>query len=457
MKDQTRRDKEEQVTDLDNLNPTVEKDVQRVSQTPALGENLLEQILASENVRTAWERVRRNAGAPGVDGVTIEDFPTQTREQWKGICEAIKEGRYQPSPVRRCFIPKASGGERPLGIPCVVDRVIQQAIAQILEPLFDSGFSESSFGFRPKRSTHQAVEQVQSYIQEGYVITVEIDLKSFFDEVNHDMLMNRVARKIRDKRVLRLIGNYLRAGVSYHGVIEPTTKGVPQGGPLSPLLANILLDDLDKELERRKHRFARYADDFVIQVKSVRAGERVKQSITHFLEKKLKLRVNNDKSKAGHNSKCSFLGFSFYSGGRIRLTDKAIDTFKHRIRLLTGRSRGVSIERRIAELNRYLTGWFNYFGISKYYKPIQELDEWIRRRIRMCLLKQWRYVRRKVSQLTKLGAPLGRAIANAMSPCSYWAQARFLSAQMGLTNQYLHNQLGLVSLRNLWLFLHYSS
>lgn len=238
--------------------------------------------------------------------------------------------------------------------------------------------------------------------------------------------------------------------------VEATTKGVPQG-PLSPLLANILLDDLDKELEKRGHRFARYADDFIIQVKSIRAGERVKKSITRFVERKLKLKVNNQKSKAGHNSKCAFLGFTYYSKGHIRLLDKVLMDFKHRVRQITGRSRGISIENRIAELNRFVRGWFNYFGISEYWKPIPELDEWIRRRIRMCLLKQWRYVRRKVSQLTKLGAPLVRTIANAMSASSYWAQARFLSAQMGLTNNYLHKTLGLVSIRELWVNLHYST
>ena len=443
------------MTNSERLNPAVEQDVRRVSQTPALGENQLERILSSENVRRAWEQVRRNAGSPGVDGITVDEFPEHTRKHWSSIRKAIIEGTYRPSPVLRCFIPKSSGGERPLGIPTVLDRVIQQAIAQILEPSFEPEFSDSSFGFRPGRSAHQAVEQIQSFIQQGRTISVEVDLKSFFDEVNHDVLMNRIARKCRDKRVLGLVGRYLRAGVSVDGKIEATAKGVPQGGPLSPLLANILLDDLDRELEKRGHRFARYADDFVVQVKSVRAGERVKKSITRFVERKLKLKVNNEKSKAGHNSKCSFLGFTFYAKGCIRWLDKALEEFKHRVRKITGRSCGTSIESCIAELNRYLAGWFNYFGISEYWKPIPELDEWIRRRIRMRLLKQWRYARKKVSELTKLGAPLRRAIANAMSPSSYWAQARFEAAQMGLTNNYLHQKLGLVSIRDLWINLHY--
>ena len=443
------------MTHSKTLRPAVDTESRRVPGKPALGEVLLERILSSENILRAWNKVKENGGAPGVDGITVEDFPEYARKNFNNIRRAIYEGKYKPSPVKRCFIPKRSGGERPLGIPTVTDRVIQQAIAQVLEPLFDPGFSESSFGFRPGRSAHQAVKQIQSFIKDGYTISVEVDLKSFFDEVNHDLLMNRLSRKCKDKRVLRLIGRYLRAGVLVDGAVEATSKGVPQGGNLSPLLSNIMLDDLDRELEKRGHKFARYADDFVIQVRSKRAGERARESITHFVEQKLKLKVNHTKSSSGHNSKCKFLGFTFYSGGRIRITDEALQEFKHRVRQITGRSRFVSIKSRIAELNRFTTGWFQYFGISEYWRPIPELDEWIRRRIRMCLIKGWRHVRTKVRELTKLGAPLGRAIANAMSPCSYWAQARFLAAQCGLTKSYLHGTLGLVSIRNLWTSLHY--
>jgi len=456
-KDRTSSNKKEQMTNSKNLDPIVEEGSRRASSKPALEEVVLERILSSENILLAWKQVKRNGGAGGIDGMTVEQFPEWARENFNNIRKSIYEGKYKPSPVKRCFIPKRSGGKRPLGIPTVTDRVIQQAIAQVLNPIFDPGFSESSFGFRPGRSAPQAVKQIQTYIKEGYTIRVEVDLKSFFDEVNHDALMNRVARKCRDKRVLKLIGKYLRAGVWVDGEVEPTSKGVPQGGNLSPLMSNIMLDDLDKELEKRGHRFARYADDFVIQVKSKRAGDRVKQGITSFVERKLKLKVNQGKSSSGHNSKCSFLSFTFYSKGRIKLTDEALDEFKYKVRKLTGRSRSVSIERRIAELNRFITGWFQYFGISQYWKPIPALDEWIRRRIRMCLLKQWRYVRTKVRNLTKLGAPLGRAIANAMSPCSYWAQARFMSAQAGLTNKHIHSTLGLVSIRELWISFHYAT
>ena len=271
----------------DSTDKTRRRDV-----TSALNDNIMERVLASENVKRAWLQVRRNRGAPGIDGMTVLEFPTYARNHWQEIRQALLEGKYRPSPVRRVEIPKSSGGKRKLGIPTVIDRVIQQAIAQILNPVFDPEFSESSFGFRPKRSAHDAVKAVREHISSGGSAAIEVDLEKYFDTVNHDVLMARVARKIRDKRVLKLIGLYLRAGVLVDGVKEQTREGVPQGGPLSPLLANILLDDFDKELERRKHKFARYADDFVILVKSKRAGERVKLSVTRFLEKKLKLKIN---------------------------------------------------------------------------------------------------------------------------------------------------------------------
>lgn len=439
------------------LDQTMEKENQRVDETPALGEDLLEQILSNDNVKRAWKRVKANHGACGVDGMDVDKFPEYARSHWRSIRQALREGKYRPLPVRRCFIPKSSGGQRPLGIPSVLDRVIQQAIAQILEPTFDPGFSESSFGYRPKRSAKQAVTQIQSFIREGYTVAVQVDLKSFFDEVNHDGLMTRLGRKVRDKRVLKLIGLYLRAGVEVNGVVEQTKKGVPQGGPVSCLLANIMLDDLDVELEKRGHRFARYCDDFVIMVRSIRAGKRVESNITRFVERKLKLRVNTEKSKVGHNSKCSFLGFTFYRGGRIRLTDEALERFKQKIRKLTGRSWGVSMEYRIGALNRYIKGWMNYFGISEYYSPIPELDQWIRRRIRMCLMKQWRSGRRRVKELRKLGSPVGATICVVARHRSYWALAKHSAIQMGLTNSYIHNVLGLVSIKNLWVSFHYSS
>jgi len=440
------------------LDQTMEKENQRVDEMPALGEDLLEQILSNDNVKRAWQRVKANHGACGIDGMDVDEFPEYARSHWKEIRQALREGRYRPLPVRRCFIPKSSGtGQRPLGIPRILDRVIQQAIAQILEPIFDPGFSESSFGYRPKRSAKQAVAQIQSYIKEGYTIAVNVDLKSFFDEVNHDALMTRLGRKVRDKRVMRLIGLYLRAGVSIDGVVEQTRKGLPQGGNLSPILSNVMLNDLDVELGKRGHRFARYCDDFVTMVRSMRAGERVNKSITRFIEQRLKLAVNTENSTVGHNTKCSFVGFTFYRGGRIRLTNKALETFKHKIRKLTGRSWGVSMEYRIAALNRFLQGWMNYFGISEYYSPIPELDQWIRRRIRMCLMKQWRSGRKRVKELRKLGSPVGATICVAARHRSYWALAKHSAIQMGLTNSHIHKVFGLVSIKNLWVTLHYSS
>lgn len=426
----------------------------RTLEYPASTESMMERVLRSSNVNRAWQQVKRNHGAPGCDGMTVEEFPTYARECWEGIRTNLKEGKYLPLPVRRVEIPKPSGGVRLLGIPTVIDRVIQQAIAQSLEPIFDPGFSESSFGFRPGRSAHQAVKKVREDISAGYSVAVEVDLKKFFDEVDHDVLMVRLARKVRDKTLLRLIRSYLKAGVSNNGIIEPTHKGVPQGGPLSPLLANIVLDDLDKELENRGHLFARYCDDFVIMAKSKRAGDRIKTSITRFLEKKLKLKVNSDKSKVGKANKCKFLGFTF-PGKTIRWTDDAFQDFKHRLRKLTGRSSGVSMQYRIAELNRYIRGWMNYFGISRYYSPIPELDTWLRRRIRMCRWKQWRYARTKVRELLKLGTDRRTAIWTAISRKSYWHLSRSLATQTGMTNDWINRKLGLVSIRELWIQFHY--
>ncbi len=438
-----------------SLSPKGVQNLRDVPSTPALDENILERILSSANVKRAWERVKSNKGAPGVDGVTIEEFPTQTRKHWVEIRRAILEGRYQPSAVKRCFIPKQNGKKRPLGIPTVLDRVIQQAIAQILEPIFDPGFSDSSFGFRPGCNAHQALRQTQTYTKEGFDTVVEVDLQSFFDEVNHHRLMNRVSLKVSDKRVLRLIGAYLKAGVWVDGIVEKTVKGVPQGGPLSPLLSNILLHDLDRELEKRGHRFSRYADDFVICVKSQRAGERVKESITRFCEKVLKLKVNREKSKVGKAIKSSFLGFSFFMKNKLRWKDSKLEDFKREVRRLTARSWGISIEDRIARLNQYLVGWMNYFGISEYYSPIPELDEWVRRRIRACLWKQWQSSNNRIRNLSALGAPKIRACVIAGSAKGPWACSRFLATQMGLTNKYLHETLKLVSIKDIWVRLHY--
>ena len=343
---------------------------------------------------------------------------------------------------------KPGGGTRLLGIPTVTDRVVQQAIAQVLTPIFDPGFSESSFGFRPGRNAHQAIRQVQAYVKAGWRMAVDLDLAKFFDNVDHDVLMNLVGRKIRDRRLLKLIGRCLRAGVLVGEHPEPSEVGTPQGGPLSPLLANIVLDELDRELNRRGHRFARYADDVIILVKSERAAQRVMRSITRYLETTLKLKVNPAKSQVAPMSECSFLGFTI-KGNKVRWTAKAQAHFKHRIRELTGRSWGVSMDYRLHKLGQYVRGWMGYFGISQYYSPVPELDDWIRRRIRMCYWKQWRWPRTKISHLVARGVKLKTAIQHGVSSKSWWHMARTLAVQQALSDAWLKAQ-GLVSVKDLW-------
>jgi RNA-directed DNA polymerase len=430
-------------------NPTGGVEGARRIAQPALHVALMEKVIAAENLRRAWKRVKANRGAPGIDGMHIEDFAAFAREQWPTIRERLSGGSYRPQPVRRVMIPKPGGGERPLGIPTVVDRLIQQAIAQVLTPIFDPEFSESSFGFRPDRSAHGALRQVQADIRAGYRIAVDLDLAKFFDNVRHDILMVRVARRVGDKRLLALIGRYLRAGVMVGETFEPSELGTPQGGPLSPLLTNILLDDLDRELERRGHRFTRYADDLLILVRSQRAGERVKTSITAYLGRWLKLPVNEQKSRVAPIDECTFLGFTFRKG-KLRWSESTFEDFKHRVRKLTGRSWGVSMAWRFHKLAQYLRGWMGYFGISQYYRPIPELDEWLRRRVRMCYWKQWRWVRTKVRNLLALGTGKRAAILTATSSKSYWHLSRTLATQTGMTNAWLEGR-GLVSIRALWM------
>jgi RNA-directed DNA polymerase len=427
--------------------------MRRVMDQPDPNENLLERVLSRDNVQKAWKRVKANKGAPGIDNMSIDDFPEFARARWDSIRDSLMAGTYQPSPVKRVEIPKPTGGTRPLGIPTVLDRVIQQAIYQVLMPIFDPDFSEFSDGFRPGRSAHDAVRKVRDYIRQGYRMAVDMDLSKFFDRVNHDVLMHRVARKIRDKRILRLIGKYLRAGVVIKGRLQKSRKGVPQGGPSSPLLANILLDDLDKELEKRGHKFVRYADDFVILVRTQRAGLRVKESITRFLERKLKLKVNQDKSRVSSTDQTNFLGFTF-KGTKIRWSDKSFREFKRRVKRPTGRSWFVSMEYRYKKLSQYIRGWMNYFGISEYYRPIPEIDQWLRRRMRMCYWKQWRRPRTKIRNLRKLGTSMKAALDVGLSRKGPWRLARTLATQTGMTNQWLKDQ-GLVSVKELWVKIHY--
>ena len=414
----------------------------------SFSQELLQAVLARDNLARAWKRVKANNGAPGIDGVTVEDWPDHARAHWPALREQLEGGRYRPQAVRRVEIPKTGGGMRMLGIPTVTDRVVQQAIAQVLTPIFDPTFSESSFGFRPGRNAHQAIRQVQAYVKAGWRIAVDIDLAKFFDTVNHDVVMNLLGRTIRDKPLLALIGRYLRAGVLVGEHIEPSEVGTPQGGPLSPLLANILLDQLDRELHRRGHRFARYADDMIILVKSERAAQRVMRSITRYLESSLKLTVNPAKSKVAPMSQCSFLSFTI-RGTKIRWTDKALAQFKQRVKEVTGRSWGVSMDHRLHKLGQYVRGWMGYFGISQYYSPVPELDDWLRRRIRMCYWKQWRWVRTKIRHLLDLGVSLKTAIQHGVSSKSYWHMARTPALQQALSNAWLKAQ-GLVSIKALW-------
>ncbi len=416
-------------------------------------DELLEQVLDRENMRKAWARVKANKGAAGVDGMSISKAAGFIRQNWGAICSTLENGRYKPMPVRRVLIPKPGGGSRPLGIPTVLDRMIQQAIAQVLTPLFDPHFSESSHGFRPGRSAHDAVRQVKKLFRSYYPIAVDADLSKFFDTVNHNLLMRCVAKRVKDERVLKLIRKYLQAEVMVDGLSEKVRMGVPQGGPLSPLLANILLDELDRELEKRGHKFVRYADDFIIMVKTKQAGERVFASIRKFLERELLLEVNETKSKVARLDECTFLGFSIIRG-KIRWSQKSEKEFKRRIKELTGRSWGVSMAYRLKKLREYMRGWIGYFGISEYYKPIPPLDQWMRRRLRMCYWKMWKRPKKRFKELRKLGLDDGQIKRVVSSRKGYWKLSRTLATNMGMGNAWLAEQ-GLISLKEQWSRIHY--
>jgi RNA-directed DNA polymerase len=412
---------------------------------PVEGGRLRERVIERENLRQALKQVKRNGGSPGVDGMTVEELPSYLRQHWPGIRQALLEGTYEPAPVRRVEIPKDGGGVRALGIPTVLDRFIQQALLQVLQTEWEGSFSEQSFGFRPGRSAHQAISCAQGYLRQGYSWVVDLDLEKFFDRVNHDKLMSRVRGRTQDRRVWRLIDRYLKAGVLVGGHYQPTSEGAPQGGPLSPLLANLLLDGLDKELERRGHRFVRYADDCNIYVRSVRAGQRVLASVTRYLEKELKLQVNVTKSAVERPWRRKFLGVGFtaFRPHRRRVAESAIERFKAEVRRLRGRTRGVNLSRVIAELRTYLMGWKGYFGYSETQSVFKELDSWTRRRLRCYLWKQGG--RRRYRELRARGVSRELAWNTVKSAHGPWRISRSPALAFALPAEYF-SSLGLPSL-----------
>jgi RNA-directed DNA polymerase len=421
----------------------------RTAQSPTQMDSLMEEVCQRDNLWQALKRVQANKGAPGVDGMTVHKLPKHLKRHWPKIREQLLAGNYQPQPVKRVEIPKPDGGVRKLGIPTALDRFIQQAVLQVLQARWDQSFSEHSYGFRPRRSAHQAVAQAQAYIAEGYGVTVDIDLEKFFDRVNHDMLMGRVAKRVDDKRVLKLIRAFLNAGVMENGLVSSSEEGTPQGGPLSPLLSNLMLDDLDRELERRGLRFVRYADDCNIYVRSRRAGERVMQSITRFLTGKLKLKVNESKSAVARPAERKFLGFSFTSGRqpKRRIAPKSLLRFKKRVRELTKRNRGVSLERMVEQLARYLAGWRGYFGFCQTPSVLQSLDSWIRRRLRCFQWKQWRRGTTRFAELRKRGASKDQAATSAGSSRGLWHLSRSPTLNLALPGAYF-DSLGLPHLHD---------
>lgn len=373
-------------------------------ESPSSAVWLMEAICEPVNLRQALKRVKANKGAAGADGMSVSELPDYLKHHWLELKAQLLVGSYRPSPVRRVTIPKP-GGERLLGIPTVVDRFIQHAVMQVLQAQWDSTFSRHSYGFRPGRSAHQAVKQAQGYIESGYNWVVDLDLEKFFDRVNHDVLMSRIAKRVSDKRVLSLIRGFLNAGVMEAGLVRPVTEGTPQGGPLSPLLSNLLLDDFDKELEKRGLKFVRYADDSNIYVKSERAGNRVMAGVTHWLSRKLKLKVNVKKSAVAHPETRKFLGYSYRRGRKVWcvVSPESVKRFKTRIRELTGRNTGRSLEQLILPLKRYLTGWKSYYGLNEWPRLMRDLSRWIRRRLRSVLWKQWKTGSKRYKELRNRG------------------------------------------------------
>ncbi len=419
-------------------------------ESPADTTKLMEEVCERCNLLNALKKVRSNGGAPGVDGMTVSALPGYLRVNWTTIRDQLLEGTYKPKPVKRVEIPKPTGGTRQLGIPCVLDRFIQQAVLQVLQIRWDHTFSEHSYGFRPRRSAHQAIAQAQQYIAEGYEYVVDMDLEKYFDRVNHDMLMGRIAKRVEDKRMLRLIRAFLNAGAMENGLVSsPQGKGVPQGGPLSPLLSNLFLDDLDRELERRGHRFVRYADDCNIYVRTERAGHRVMEGVKGYLKRKLKLKVNEKKSAVDKANKRKFLGFSVIwsrNGNPLRsIAPTSLERFKERIRRMTRRQCGCSIEQLVEDLKPYIVGWRGYFGFCETPWELRDLDGWIRRRLRSVIWEQWTTYRRRRNALRQLGVAFLKAMDAAWKGCesnSTWMMSRDPCVQRALSPKYF-DEIGL--------------
>jgi RNA-directed DNA polymerase len=415
-------------------------------QQRALTTALMEEVASSANLNQAWKRVKANKGAAGVDGMSVAELLPWLRENRERLIAALLRGSYQPKTVRGVEIPKPGGGVRQLGIPTVVDRLVQQAMLQVLEPILDPAFSKSSFGFRPGKSAHQALAQAQQYVAGGRGIVVDIDLEKFFDRVNHDVLMARLARRIGDKRLLKIVRRFLNAGMMQGGVVIERHEGTPQGGPLSPLLANLLLDDLDKELERRGHCFCRYADDCNIYVRSEAAGERVMGSVVAFLTAKLRLKVNAQKSAVAHVEERSFLGHRLLRGGGLGLAPKSLSRAKERLRRITRRNRGIALGRMIGEVNGFTTGWVTYFRHAACKSALRDLDEWLRRKLRCVRLKQCKRAKPTADFLVKCGVPVKRAWLLALSGKGWWRRSGSPPAAEAMTLQWFAD-LGLVSLQ----------
>ena len=416
-------------------------------ESPARSDRLMEEIVDRENLKEALRRVKANKGSPGVDGMTVNQLDDYLKQQWPTILEQLLSGTYKPKPVKRVEIQKPDGGVRKLGIPTVLCRFVQQAVMQVLQRQWDPTFSNHSYGFRPGRSAHQAVAQAQRYIAEGYNWVIDLDLEKFFDRVNHDKLMAQIANRVEDKRLLKLIRAFLNAGVMENGLISPIVEGTPQGGPLSPLLSNLVLDTLDRELERRGHRYARYADDCNIYVRSERAGQRVMKSVTRFITEQLKLKVNEDKSAVARPQERKFLGFSFTDGPEVKraIAPKTLERFKDRIRKITRQAKGVSMESTVEQLARYMVGWRGYFGFCETPEVLIYLTRWVRLRLRCAFWRQWKTPRRRRAALLQLGVRPQLAANTAGSGRGPWYLARSKALSVGLSNAYLRS-LGFPSL-----------